>query len=104
MYRYFVVFYKTLLSYSELFCYTMMLLATFMKAGWLYMVYPVSIFGYCMCEEQRPGKKYWFFILFYTQGLLILNFMMQLQLWDEVLTDEQQENYMYWFNKNTFGI
>ena len=86
--RYLVVFYKSLVSYSELFCYVMMLLATFMKAGWLYMVYPVSIFGYCMCEEQRPGKIFWFFILFYTQALIILNFMMQLQVWDEVLSPE----------------
>ena len=49
--RYVVVTYKTLISYSELFCYIMMLIATFMKAGWFYMVYPVSIFGYCMLEE-----------------------------------------------------
>ena len=49
--RYLVVVYKTLVSYSELFCYIMMLLATVMKAGWLYMVYPVSIFGYCILEE-----------------------------------------------------
>lgn len=51
MARYFVVFYKIIVSYSELLCYMMMLLATFMKAGLLYMVYPVSIFGYCMLEE-----------------------------------------------------
>lgn len=77
--------YKTLVSHSELFCYFMMLLATLMKAGWLYMVYPITIFGYCMLEEQRPGRIYWFSILFYTQALLIFNFMIQLQLWDEVL-------------------
>lgn len=51
MKRYVVVTYKTLISYSELFCYIMMLIATFMKAGWFYMVYPISIFGYCMLEE-----------------------------------------------------
>ena len=76
--RYLVVIYKALVSYSELFCYIMMLLATMMKAGWLYMVYPVSIFGYCMLEEQRPGRVFWFFILFYTQALIILNFVVQL--------------------------
>ena len=51
MQRYLVVTYKTLISYSELFCYLMMLIATFVKAGFLYMVYPISIFGYCMLEE-----------------------------------------------------
>ena len=49
--RYLVVIYKSLVSYSELFCYMTMLLATFMKAGLLYMVYPISIFGYCILEE-----------------------------------------------------
>jgi hypothetical protein len=86
--RYLVVFYKTILSHSELICYLMMLLSTFMKAGWLYMVYPVSIFGYCMLEEQRPGRLFWFFILFYTQCLIILNFVVQLQLWTVVLSAE----------------
>jgi hypothetical protein len=79
--RYLVVIYKSLVSYSELFCYMTMLLATFMKAGLLYMVYPISIFGYCILEEQRQGRVFWFCILFYTQGLLILNFVAQLQLW-----------------------
>ena len=86
--RYTVVVYKVLVSYSELFCYLMMLLATFMKAGWLYMVYPISIFGYCMLEEQRPGRIYWYSVLFYTQVLIIVTFIIQLQLWVEVLPQE----------------
>ena len=49
--RYFVVFFKIAVSYSELLSYFFMLLAAFMKAGWLYMIYPLAIFGYCMIEE-----------------------------------------------------
>ena len=30
--------------------------------------------------------------------------MMQLQLWEEILSDEQQKNYYEFFNKNTLGI
>ena len=86
--RYLVVIYKTLVSYSELFCYMMMLLATFMKAGLFYMVYPIAIFGYCILEEQRPGRVFWFCILFYTQGLLILNFVAQLELWEVVFSSQ----------------
>ena len=49
--RYFVLFFKTIVSYSELLCYFFMILATLMKAGWLYMLYPVFIFGYYMVED-----------------------------------------------------
>ena len=83
--RFVVVTYKTFVSYSELFCYFMMLLATLMKAGLLYMVYPISIFGYCMLEEQRPGRIYWYSTLAYTSFLIILNFAIQLQLWESTL-------------------
>lgn len=102
--RYIVVIYKALVSYSELFCYIMMLLATLMKAGWLYMVYPVTIFGYCMLEEKRPGRTYWFFILFYTQFLIVVNFMVQLELWSTILPEEEKQNYLNFFEKNKLGI
>ena len=102
--RFIVVTYKTFVSYSELFCYFMMLLATLMKAGLLYMVYPISIFGYCMLEEQRPGKIYWYSILAYTSFLIILNFAIQLQLWDSALSPERYEELKSFFDRNILGL
>ena len=99
-----VITYKTLNSYSELFCYFMMLLATLMKAGLLYMVYPISIFGYCMLEEQRPGRIYWFSILSYTCFLIIFNFIINLKLWEVVLQERAQEGLEDFFNGNRLGV
>ena len=49
--RYFVVLYKIIVSYSELFCYAWMILTTILKPGLLYLVYPLLIFGYALLEE-----------------------------------------------------
>lgn len=85
--RYFVALYKTLISYSEFFCYFWMLFATLSKAGILYLVYPFLIFGYSVCEEQRPGRYFWFFIIIYTQFLIIINFVIQLEFWQYILSE-----------------
>jgi len=47
-----------------------MILAVVMNGGLLYMVYPALVFGIAMCEEERPGKIYWYFVLFYTQLII----------------------------------
>ena len=79
--RYAIEFYKILVSNSEILCYFWMLMCSFTKPGVLYMVYPLLIFGYAILEEQKPGRYFWFFVIFYTQVLILLNFVIQLQLW-----------------------
>jgi hypothetical protein len=83
---------KVIVSYSEFSVYFFMLLATMVKGGYLYLVYPFMIFGYCMLEEQRPGRLFWYFVIFYTQFLIILSFAMQLDLWSVVLSEETLKN------------
>ena len=79
--RYAIEFYKILVSNSEILCYFWMLGCAFAKPGVLYMVYPLLIFGYAILEEQKPGRYFWFFVIFYTQVLILLNFAIQLALW-----------------------
>jgi hypothetical protein len=89
--RYLFAGVKILISYSELICYIWMVIATIIKAGLLYLVYPILIFGYCMLEEQRPGKFFWFFIIAYTQILIASNFLLQLDLWTVLLSEKHAE-------------
>ena len=49
--RYVFAISSVIVTYTELLCYFFMLIATIVKAGYLYMVYPFMIFGYCMLEE-----------------------------------------------------
>jgi hypothetical protein len=79
---YLVIFWKICVSYSDLICYFFMLLCTISNGGFIYMVYPAMIFGYALMEESRPGKDFWKFVLIYTQVIIILQFLTQLNLWD----------------------
>lgn len=63
---FFVVIFKVMSSYLYLFCYFFMILAVVMNGGLIYMVYPVLVFGIAMCEEEKPGKNFWYFVIFYT--------------------------------------
>lgn len=75
------MFYKILASYTHLFCYFFMLLALFSNGGLLYLVYPFIIFGIAMMEERRPGRIFWYFVIIYTQIIIIIQFLAQLNIW-----------------------
>jgi len=53
-------------SNLDIVCYMSMMITTFISPGLITMVYPLSIFGYAIPEETRPGTKYWLFIVLYT--------------------------------------
>lgn len=61
-----VALYKVFVSYLELVCYLCMMIAVITNGGILFMVYPALVFGIAMCDEERPGKKFWYFVIFYT--------------------------------------
>ena len=57
------------------------------------MVYPAMIFGYALMEESRPGKDFWKFILIYTQVIIILQFLTQLNIWDNQNKNISQDSF-----------
>jgi hypothetical protein len=71
---YVVLFGKIIVSYSHLSCYFFMYLSTIHNGGVIYMVYPALLFGVALLEEDRPGKNFWFFVVFYTCVVLFLQF------------------------------
>jgi len=52
-----------------------------LNPGILTIVYPISIFGYALLEETRPKKQYWYFIMLYTQVLMITEFVLTFDFW-----------------------
>lgn len=79
--NYLVMFYKILASYTHLFCYFFMMLALLANGGLLYLVYPFIIFGIAMMDEQKPGRYFWYFVIVYTQLLIVVQFLCQLEIW-----------------------
>jgi len=58
-----------------------MIWATVAAPGILTMVYPLSVFGYAALEETRPRKSFWNFIIFYTQMILMAEFLLSFRFW-----------------------
>lgn len=69
---YVVLFWKIISSYSHLFCYFFMLLATIENGGIIYMPYPALIFGRALLEEEKPGKTFWYIVINYTNLVLLI--------------------------------
>jgi len=57
------------------------MITTALSPGILTLIYPMSIFGYAILEETRPGKKYWLIIVLYTQILGICEFIATFNFW-----------------------
>lgn len=82
-----------------------MILATMMNGGMLYMVYPALIFGIALCEEERPGKRFWYFVIFYTQLIILIQYIAQLTVW-QVRANSLAFglHFITWSNNHNFGV
>lgn len=76
-----------------------------MNGGALYMVYPALVFGLAIVEEERPGKKFWYFVIFYTQLLIMLQYVAQLGVWsDSAGSTQYGERFLTWSKNHNIGI
>lgn len=73
---------KITASNTHFMCYFFMLLCAISNGGFIYMVYPCSVFGVALLQASRPGKLFWYFVIVYTQAIIILQFTCQLSFWD----------------------
>ena len=63
--------------------YLSMLLVAILQPGVLSLIYPFAVFGYALFEETRPGSKFWYMMLGYTQVLTVVEFALSLNFWYE---------------------
>lgn len=75
----------TVITNTDNFLYFFMMLSMYQNAGLMSIIYPISIFGYALIEENRPSKKYWNFIRVYTICILFLKMIVNLSLLDTFL-------------------
>jgi hypothetical protein len=69
------LFIEMLVSHSEMVCYFFMIISMMKNAGFISLIYPFTVFGYALMEELKPRKKFWYFILLYTEALILLKFL-----------------------------
>ena len=73
-------------SSLEIMSYLFMIYTCIKNPGIVTLVYPLSVFGYALMEETRPSKHYWYFIMLYTQILLITEFILSLNFWHSIFS------------------
>ena len=98
--NYLSLIYKMISSYTEWICYIFMLSATYSNGGILYMVYPIIIFGYALLEESKPTSRFWFFTIMYTQLIILVQFTVQLTVWNYYFVEETKKMYAWTLNIN----
>lgn len=68
-------------------CYFAMMICCMSNGGVLYLVYPILIFTYALVIERDPTPGFWRFIIMYTLGVIWLQFLVQLELWDLIASN-----------------
>jgi hypothetical protein len=72
---------KVIISNSATYAYLFMILSMMWNAGFISILYPLSVFGYALMEEARPSKHYWTFITYYTIMIIFVKTLFQLDIW-----------------------
>ena len=79
----YVTFCKMVASNAKFLAYLFMILSMINNAGIVSLIYPLIVFGLALMEETRPKKRIWDFILYYTVGLLVIKYIVQLSVMDD---------------------
>jgi hypothetical protein len=74
--------YYIVISNTHNLIYIFMILSMFNNAGLISLVYPISVFGYALLEENRPRKEFWDFVRSYTTSILCLKFIWNLEIFN----------------------
>lgn len=77
---------KVIASNTQNLAYIFMINSMIQNAGAISIGYPLFVFGYALFEERGPGKRFWYFIIYYTLAILIIKYTIQLTVF-EALSD-----------------
>ena len=80
IYKIIETFFYIAISNTHNLIYIFMILNMFNNAGLISLVYPVSVLGYALLEENRPRKEFWSFVRVYTTFVLALKFIWNLEI------------------------
>lgn len=52
-----------------------MIVSMMTVAGLIVIAYPLVVFGFAILEETTPSKKFWHFIMLYTEAAILIMFL-----------------------------
>jgi hypothetical protein len=102
--KYIKLLHQIFWSNIDFIVYMLMIYLAISSPGLVTIIYPISIFGYALLEETRPNKYYWYFIMIYTQILMILEFILSLGFWEDVSNSRFTDEFTKWSDMYYIGI
>jgi hypothetical protein len=52
-----------------------MIVSMMTNAGLISLFYPFVVFGFAIMEETTPSKKFWNWVLIYTECMILIKFV-----------------------------
>jgi hypothetical protein len=102
--HYWLCFYRYILSSTQFYCFFAMILAHAFGGSIITVVYPISVFIYALTEHCRPRWNYWSLILLYTEVILALKLILQLDAIELLIDSKENMNEKYCLNKYRLGL
>eukprot|EP01022_Parablepharisma_sp_SALTPOND_P021454 TRINITY_DN424_c0_g1_i1.p1 TRINITY_DN424_c0_g1~~TRINITY_DN424_c0_g1_i1.p1 ORF type:complete len:2708 (-),score=170.36 TRINITY_DN424_c0_g1_i1:63-8186(-) len=102
--HYWLCLYRLILSSTQFYCFFFMILAHLFGGSILSVVYPISVFIYGLVEYCRPRWGYWTFVLVYTEIVLALKVIIQLDAINYWIIDRERLNDEYFLNAHRIGL
>ena len=102
------LFLYILFSNSEFLCYFFFVLNHLTYASLESVFFPLSVLCYALLENPRPSPIYWRIMLFYTECVFLVKFILQMEIWlllfGSDFLDNYQDPYKIGFNivSNTY--
>lgn len=101
IFKYIELAFYIFITNTDNFVYFFMMYSMYQNAGLMSIVYPISIFGYALIEENRPKKQYWDFIRVYSIFILMIKLVANLSWLDDYL---DSETFKYWHGILRIGL
>ncbi|XP_072013632.1 piezo-type mechanosensitive ion channel component 2-like isoform X2 [Amphiura filiformis] len=88
-----------LISQSQLFCYFLIILNNLLSANIPSIILPVFVFLWAMLSVPRPSRRFWIFIITYTEIVVIFKYAFQFTFYpwnSEIEKIDNKDNPLWW--------
>jgi hypothetical protein len=90
---YVVLGYSVMMSNTQSIAVFMLLLNHFIYASLESIVLPLTVLCYVLLESPRPVPEVWRVLLIYTEGVVFAKYILQLEIWAYLDTDDHLQDY-----------
>lgn len=79
--RFFRSLFYTVVSQSEVVCYTMVIINQIVNASLLSLPLPIMVFLWGCLSVPRPSKVFWISLITYTEAVVVAKYVFHFRVW-----------------------